>query len=307
MMPQHTRRHPYATLEYARTLANAGTPLDIQEWQCPVMVRPWGDEYRDAIGPYPLACLSPDSDLFGGLQRLRVAGLLTATLVVDGLVGPPLATLRESFDVAGAYKTHYLMDPAVGPYRPTPHHAHEIKRAIKRGVEVRFVDLHDIIEAWCGLYEQLQSRHDIAGAQRFSHESFRQLADCQGLHTVGAYWNDLLVSCHLWFEHEGRVWSHLAASNDDGYANGAAYAIYDVALQHFSRQLVNLGGAAGIERDSSDGLARFKAGFSNRTTIAHIFGSVLNPSVYAVLTQPTLSSGGYFPAYRSPRVAGAPT
>src|SRR5208283_155928 len=250
-------------------------------------------------------CLAADSDLGEGLEALRKGGFVSATLVVDGLLGPPLNLLKGAFTVAWPFKTHYLVDPT-GAYRPSKHHRYEIRRATQRGIEIRTVPLRVILDTWTALYEELVYRHRIAGVQRFTRESFEALAACKGLTAVAAYIGGELIACHLWFQYKDFVWSHLAASNALGYATGAAYVVYDQSIRNFSGHLINLGGSAGIADAADDGLARFKAGFSNRTRAAYLIGSVLDPTTYESLCaeRGDPNAHDYFPAYRAQSAAG---
>jgi hypothetical protein len=269
-----------------------------------VIARRWQDEVIDAIGPYPITCLAADSDLRLGLEALRSFGLVSVVLVVDGLVGPSIASLQDAFTFHRPFKTHYLVDESTRIYRPSKHHRHEIRRAERAGVEIKIVQLPDILDAWIALYAGLISRHSITGVQRFSRAAFEALARCDGLVAVAAFIGQQLVSCHLWFQYKHLVWSHLAATDDLGYANAAAYAVYDRSIRHFSGCVINLGGGAGND-DLTDGLTRIKAGFSNHTLTAHLIGSVLDPVAYRNLcnTRQDKSVDDYFPAYRAPRFA----
>ena len=298
--------HPYATPAYAKTLAHVGRALYVPAWGTCVIARDWHGRAEDAVGPYPISCLASDSDLEMGLEDIRKAGFVSVTLVVDGLLGPPISRLRNTFTVARPFKTHYLVDEAIGAYQPSKHHRHELRRAAQRGVEVRIVPLLDILDAWIGLYDGLVSRHRIAGVQRFPRESFEALANCEGLSAIAAFIGEELVSCHLWFQYKEFAWSHLAATNALGYASGAAYAVYDHSIRNFSGHLINLGGGAGIGDAADDGLARFKAGFSNRTHSAYLLGSVLDPATYQALCieRRGVDAGDYFPAYRAPFSSG---
>ncbi len=293
--------HPYATLAYARTLAHAGDPLEVRPWRTHVIVRDWKGVARDAMGTYPLACLAEDADLGAGLAALREAGLVSVTLVADGLAGPSVEALCAAFPVARPFKTHYVVDPAAGPYAPSRHHRQELRRAARRGVEVGVIRLRDHLDAWVDLYDELAARHAIGGVQRFPRASFAALAECEGLTAVAAFADARIVSCHLWFASGNVVWSHLAASSADGYACGAAYVVYDHSIRHFADRVVNLGGAAGIGDDASDGLARFKSGFANRSLGVRLYGAVLDEPAYRKLCN---GRGGdavsYFPAYRAP-------
>jgi hypothetical protein len=302
----HSEVHPYATLAYARTMAHLGRPVHVPAWQTYVIARNWKNGVEDAIGPYPLTCLSGDSDLASGLDQLRDEGLISVVLVVDGLLGPPLPELRRAFTFSRPFKTHYLVDEARGGYLPSKHHRYEIRRATQRDVTVREVPFTQVLDSWTGLYDELIALHRISGVQRFSRDSFEALAQCEGLSAVAAYADTELVSCHLWVRYRGHVWSHLAASSARGYETGAAYAVYDHSIRSFAGNVINLGGSAGIDDAASDGLARFKAGFANRTQTAFLLGGVLDPSTYAMLCAE--HGGGeasdYFPAYRAPLANG---
>ena len=101
----------------------------------------------------------------------------------------------------------------------------------------------------------------------------------------------------LWFEHAGVVYNHLTASNAAGYANGANFALYAAAIDHFAGAAVmNLGGGAGFEDDPDDGLAAFKRGFANAETRALLCGAVLDAERYAALRAGRQTA--FFPAYR---------
>lgn len=293
--------HPYATLAYANTQKHIGQPLYVPAWRTHVIVRSGDAQVRDAVGPYPLACLAQESDLVRGLEWLRDAGMVSVVLVVDTLTGPPLASFKEAFPITRIFKPHYLVDPDAGAYAPSKHHCYELRRADRRKVETRPTPLREILGQWTALYDELIARHRVTGIQRFSRESFEALADCEGVSAVGAFIDGELCSCHIWVQWRGRVWSHLAATNALGYANGAAYAVYDWSIRHYSGQLINLGGAAGIGSAEDDGLAKFKAGFANRQHPSHLCGAILDAATYhALCAERGIRESDYFPAYRAP-------
>lgn len=302
--------HAYATLPYAETLAHVGQPIHVPAWQTYVIARELGGHARDAMGPYPLACLGAESDLRGGVETLRAGGFVSITLIVDGVVGPSLDRFRETMSLVRPFKAHYLFDPASGPYRPSSHHRYEIRRAVKQGVDVQEVALGDVLEPWTALYDELIVRRGITGVQRFGRASFQALARCRGLRTIAAFLGGDLVSCHLWFEYAGHVWSHLAVSSTVGYATGAAYAVHDYSIRSFHDRVIDMGGNAGTADSAADGLARFKSGFANRTSTAYLVGAVLAPGEYRRLCEANETArSDYFPAYRAPAVhrAAAPT
>ena len=294
--------HPYATLAYARSLAHVGRPLNVPEWNCHVIVRDWKGLAQDAIGPYPIACIAHDANLKSGLSRLREAGLVTVTAVIDGLVGPALPDFQREFSHFGPYKTHYIVDQTEQSYQPTKHHRDEIRRASHKGVEVAVVRLDEILDDWNALYGSLVSRHGVDETQRFPRESFVALSECPGVVVIAAYIGSELISAHLWIQYGNTVWSHLAASSERGYATSATYAVYDQSIRYFGGRIISLGGVAGRRDSTADGLARFKSGFANRIQASYLIGAVLDKAAYVRLSegQTEQLKESFFPSYRSP-------
>jgi hypothetical protein len=103
---------------------------------------------------------------------------------------------------------------------------------------------------------------------------------------------------HLFVEHEGVAYSHLAAFSELGYRLRAGYALNDAAIDHFrGRRLIEFGGGAGPADDPQDGLIRFKRGFTNRAEAFQLCGKILDGGAYAQLAAGAAASD-YFPAYR---------
>jgi len=294
--------HPYASLQYARTLAHLGRPIHVGPWNTHLISRNYGKDVADAVGPYPLTPLLPDCDLGGGIATLRNAGFLTVTLVVDGVTSPSIEDLSKHFTLVRPFKRHYWFDRGAGEYAPTKHHRYEIRRASRQGVTVRTMQLAAILDNWTALYQGLIARHEISGFQHFDRSAFEILSTCDGLEAIAAYVGDELVSCHLWFKYGSHVWSHLAASNERGYATSASYAVCDFSLRHFEDLAIDLGGSAGTSSQSHDGLSRFKAGFGNVERTSYLCGAILDNKRYDSLCQKmgATTEEDYFPAYRRP-------
>ena len=116
----------------------------------------------------------------------------------------------------------------------------------------------------------------------------------------------------------GQVWyicgevaySHLTALTPEGYRLRASYAIYAAAIDTLCPQVrwLDLGGGAGLQCNTSDGLAVFKRGWANDERATFLCGRILDHRRYAMLTA-QCPANGYFPAYRaseqSRRAAGA--
>jgi hypothetical protein len=295
--------HPYASPTYALALSHAGRPVVVPEWGVSVLARPVAvdpipghqDGLEDATGIYPLTPLAAAADLFGGLERLRTLGLISIVLVPDPLAGPSRDRLSAAFDLVRPFKSHLTIDPAIGPYSPSRHHAERIRRGHRR-CRIDVGSLGPWLEPWGRLYRGLIAHRGVTGVAAFPDRSFEIMASDPALTAFAALVGDRIVGMTLWFAHEGVVYNHLTAVDADGYANGASFALYDSAILHFGGQgVVNLGGGAGVG-SGEGGLFAFKRGFANGEVMTSVCGAVLDSARYAALGKGVET--GFFPAYR---------
>ena len=297
-MPQAAERALYASTAYAKAF---GLPiLDLAEWQTAVLKRPIpSTEWEDSLGCYPLSLIHQDADLEGGLKRLRSAGMVSVSLVVDPVTGPSLEALSAAFSVCRPFKTHYLIDRSAGPARFSATHRRWIRKAL-RECEVTPIRLRNSLGDWERLYRNTIERHAIAGLQNFSSAYFAALADLPEVEAFGARIEGEIVAMALWVRSPEVVYYHLGASDARGYEAQAMYGIFAAAHEHFATaKMMHLGGAAGVTPNEDDGLARFKRGFANREVEAYFCGACLDPERYAVLAHERVP-GFFFPAYREP-------
>jgi len=295
--------HPYSTDAYARSLSHWGEALAVPEWKTSVIIRNIRANCLDATGTYPIAIIDAKADLRGGLDRLRRAGMVSVLVVLDDFHRPPLEKLRECFTVVRPYKTHYIrrlkgaLDAQVYP----KDHQRSLKRAL-RTLTVQPFDLKDNLADWQDLYGILAKRHSLSGVHLFPAAYFQALATLDGVVAIGAWWEGVLISCHIWVTDGRYVHSHLAASSDVGYKCRAPHAVNDASLRYFSGcELVNLGGAAGLV-DENDSLTYFKRGFANDVSSSYVCGAILDYDRYEHLTRQNGAGENvdFFPAYRTP-------
>lgn len=290
--------HPYASEQYAATLSHVGKPLWIPEWKTCVLERDILGGGRDAVGCYPLCVLSDDADVLGGVERLRSLGFVSVTITLDDFHRPDH---MRGFDFVREFKNHFCMHKGLGhsfegAYVPHQEHRRKIRKA-RIAVETRPIKLADRLDQWCALYDSLIRRHILTGVHAFPRESFKALAEIEGIEAIAGFVGDEMVCCNIWAVHEGRAHSHLVASSEKGYELRAAYAVTDASIRHFADcDVINLGGSAG-NGDKDDGLAQFKRGFSNATSPAWLCGAILNREAYDLLSAGMATD--YFPEYRS--------
>jgi hypothetical protein len=287
----------YASALYAEALSHVGRAVRVEAWGSFVIARPLPEgDGEDAAGAYPMAAFGAGSDLEGGLVALADAGLVSLVLVPDPFASPPPERMAEAFQLCRPFKTHYLVETAKG-VAFSKHHRDRVRRGQRR-CRVERVALADHLGAWGELYAGLVDRRAIRGVADFTPAYFAKLARAPELVALAAFVDDQPAGMTLWFEHAGVAYNHLTASNAAGYANGANFALYGAAIDHFAGAAVmNLGGGAGFADDQDDGLAAFKRGFANGEIKALLCGTVLDRQRYAALAAARPDTA-FFPAYR---------
>lgn len=289
--------HPYASEAYAKAFGTNYEPLYLKESECWVLKRQIpGTDCFDAMGCYPLSPIASGAKLEEDFKELRALGLVSLVLVSDPFFRPDPDILSRVFDVAMAYKEHYINDFSLPELYASKNHRYKVNRAF-RDCEIKRIELADYLNEWCALYDALIIKHEMRGVQAFSHDYFKKLCMLEPL-TMGAFINSELIACQLWLEHDGYGYSHLVASNERGYELRAAYALYDFSLRYFrdrGARCVDLGGGAGVS-EASSGLAMLKKGFSTTTRMCYLCGKILLPDIYDRLSLG--KDRPFFPKYR---------
>lgn len=295
---------PYRSESYARCHETQGEPFYVAPWDTWLLRRPIeGTSYYDAISLYPSCRLPHLASIEKGLECLRQQKLVSLTLVTDPFQNPQFLLERASFK--RFFKTHYLVDLTRLHYMTfSRHHRYEIRKSPCRSALLSFPDY---LEEWMGLYAHLSQRHDFSPEGTLPRSYFEALTHVPQVVAVGSFLEEKLVSMHLWVHDGTHVFSHLAASHPNGYAQGAAYGIYHTAIEFFGShkefpfKAMDLGGCAGPHDDPANGLVRFKKGFSNQEIPVYVCGYILDPEVYLHLRGSNPGNDSFFPIYREPR------
>lgn len=288
--------HPYASDAYAQACAFTSEPFWCKALGCWLFPRPIpGTAHYDARGLYPFSPTLRFCERAELARELSPRGLVSVVLVTDALQ-PNAGEANDTFDFVREYKDHFVIDLEAGAPDFSKHHRQEVRRA-RRKCETRIVNLHDHLDDWCALYDELAVRREFSRLHQFPRSYFDRLAEAKGFSFFGAFVDGKLVSGHIWLRHGRHAYSHLAASSEDGYACGAAYAIYAHAIEHYSDcARIDMGGVA--DTGSGQGLAFFKRGFSNETRRNRLCGIVLDKEINERLSAGVSSREGYFPSYR---------
>lgn len=283
----------YLSAAYAASLAALGRVGSLGETGGFVIEREIaGSAAVDLMGPYPfLSCTHWDAlgEAVAGLG----ADAVSLTLLTDPFCPLSAGQLAVIFPLRRLLHDHYLIDLDAPPAL-SRHHQRKLRRA--RAVELRAgpaqtSDLDD----WARLYEVLIARKSIEDLRKYNRESFRHQLSVPGAHLVSAWEQGEMVGADLYYQDGDRVFAHLSAYSDRGYAQSVSYPMIGRAIEYFrgKSEFIDLGGVPA----GASGLLEFKAGWTGVTRPSYLCGKVLNPARYAELCK-GLAETAYFPAYR---------
>jgi hypothetical protein len=290
---------------YAESLAEFGQPRFLPRCGGWILERPIaGSVDRDGMGCYPLFACRDWKELDTDLEKIG-SDLVSLALVTDPFGEYDEELLQSCFgDLVYPFKEHYVVDleqPLTSHI--STHHKRYARKALR---EVQVETVHDprvLLEEWVGLYSQLIRKHNIQGFATFSRLAFTKQLQIPGIVAFRAVHENETVGILLWYA-QGRVgYYHLGAFSNIGYKVHASFALFWCAIDHFSSggtmRWLDLGAGAGVMRDRTDGLSRFKQGWSSGIRTAFFCGRIFDPITYSELAPGGQNpSTSYFPAYR---------
>ena len=312
----HVERTGYLSAAYARSLGEFGTPMALPRSESWILQRQVAPGIADAMGPYPLFCCRDWQALAGDLEdvgRASAGGApLTSLVVVTDPFGPASPDLlAASFpDRVAPFKEHYVADLS----RPLASFvsAHHRRYASRRVVEVAVCSQPlDWLDDWCALYANLCARHQIRGIPALSRAAFTHQLNVPGLTAFRASAGGATLGMVLWYRHDDVAYYHLAAYSDQGYQRRASFPLFWASFEHLATAGVRwaslgAGPSAGGTAPSqgTDGLIRFKKGWSTETRLTYLCGRIFRPEVYGALSHERgFADSRYFPAYRQGELA----
>ena len=289
---------------YSQSLIEFGEPLELpasKGWLLKRQIS--GFSYQDAMWTYPLFSCPNWRELHLDLDELQ-GQLVSVSVVTDPFGEYDLAYLQTCFkDVAFPFKQHFIVDLS----RPmesfvNPHHRRKAKKALAELTVEQCVNVEEYLDDWVGLYCNLIERHHIKGMVAFSRNSFAGQFKVPGMVAFRAVSNGETVGMLLWYIEDKIGYYHLGAYSPRGYELGASFALFWVAIQRFAEsglQWLNIGAGAGVGNDSTDGLTRYKKGWSTGTKTAYFCGRILDYQKYQEITQTKeIHATNFFHAYR---------
>ena len=289
---------------YAGSLRESGTPRALSHSHGWILERAIpGSSSRDGMGCYPLfAC----QDWTGLALDLEAAAddLVCLVVVTDPFGQYDLRLLEYCFpDKVIPFKEHFTADLSL-PIDSFihPHHRRYARKGLAALRVERCQNARSCLDEWVRLYSCLVYRHQITGIATFSRTAFAQQLEVPGLVAFRALCRDVTVGMLLWYVQRDIAYYHLGAHSPLGYERHSSFALFWRAMEYFTTMGVRwlcLGAGAGLRDDASDGLRRFKQGWSTGTRTAYLCGRIFDRRKYEQLVAAGhVANTSYFPAYR---------
>ncbi len=294
----------YTHREYAASLGKFGMPRELPRCKGWILERRIQDfSEHDAMGCYPLFACRDWSQLKADLDELGPP-LVSLSVVTDPFGNYNPAYLRRCFgDVVIPFKEHFVVElkSPVDSF-VCEHHKRNARKGLRHLYIEKCTEPKWFIRIWGHLYDVLIERHRISGIPAFSKEAFARQFRVPGLAVFRAVYEQETVGMLLWYILGEVAYYHLGAYSPAGYSRYASFALFWFSIEYFTThglRWLNLGAGAGATGDGTDGLSRFKRGWSTGTRTAYFCGHIFNRAKYTEIANAKGSSGtDYFPIYR---------
>lgn len=293
----------YASEEYAQSLAMFGQVIKLPRSSGYLFKRDIpGSGSSDVMGGYPFFSCASWTELSTDLEALP-RSLVSLVLIPEIFCPLGEGELGSMFDLVRPLRQHYLVDLEAAKHRRlSRNHERKLRKAARQGLQLDLVAGHEgLLDIWLELYQTLIERKDIAGIRAFSRESFRRQLASPGNFMFLARHHGRVVGADWYMQSGDKVYAHLSAYSEQGYALSVSYPLMQAALEAFSTtaSVLDLGGVPKFCAGSSDGQAYFKAGWSTHTATALLCGRVIDQERFLILNEgadPLATN--YFPWYR---------
>jgi len=294
---------------YAKSLATTGQPQKLEQsggWILRRQIE--GCSFYDGMGCYPIFCCSDWSRLHVDLSEAGIEKELVSLVVVTDPFGTyDVDYLRNCFqELVVPFKEHYVVDLSRDMETFVSNHHRRNARIALREVKTEICsNSSENVTAWIRIYNNLIDRHNIKGVPAFSAVTLSAQLQVPGLVLFRAApkrRNEETIGMSLWYIQGNVAYYHLGAYDNVGYSLKASFALFWQALQHFAAigvQWLSLGAGAGTKSNGSEGLIRFKQGWSTGTRTAYLCGRIFDKDKCAeIMLLKDISSNRYFPPYR---------
>jgi GNAT acetyltransferase-like protein len=301
----------YMHPKYAQSHHEFGVPRELPRCQGWIIERRIpGFAASDAMGCYPLFACRNWSQLLVDIENLGDQ-LVSLALVTDPFGDYDESYLRRCFpDLAVPFKEHYVVDlekpQTEGVSR---RHRKEARRALRHVSVQVHPDPPGFLDTWMRLHSHLIAKHNVKGIAAFSRSAFADQLATPGTVALSASYLGEPVAATLYIVHDDVAYGHILGCTDIGYEQSALYALISFAIDHFSGSLrwLDMMGVPGGQDAGSEGIRRFKQGWTHETRTAWLCGRILNRARYAEIVDATgTRTARYFPAYRDGEMVQGP-
>lgn len=255
----------------------------------------------DAISIYPF---SKSSDILQQSKAAAELNAVSATLISDPLDFDSLPQQVGDHQLQSQwYKRHNICDLLKYDEKALPeNHRRNIKESYKKGY-VAMNMLPNVIGTAAmvhNVYQNLVSRHSIPDKwfTNYSQQQFEGLLSTPGAVLFQYNSDDGPEGVSLFYFNGDNVYYHLSAQTDRGYNCRSMFGMMHTALLFFKRLGAKHCLIGSVPEGGSEGLERFKAGFSHRWITNQIFKLILDKEKYQQLSAEKPPSD-FFPLYRS--------
>jgi Acetyltransferase (GNAT) domain len=302
----------YLNEAYAASLAEFGTPMSLPRsggWLLRRQIP--GSSCHDASGCYPLFACSDWRQLATDLGELG-DDLVSVSVVTDPFGDYDMPLLRECFPhLTKSFKRHMAIDLGKRPETfVSRHHQRYARKALRQLHVERCAEPVALLDEWTELYSVLVKRHGITGIAGFSRLSFSRQLAVPGIVVLRATYGERTIGMLLWYVQGDVAHYHLGAHSELGYELRASFALFWLAIEVFAGaglRWMNLGAGPGVTAGESDGLTRFKRGWSNASRQTYLCGRIFDQRAYRSITRAAGNTApGYFPAYRTGEFSSRP-
>jgi hypothetical protein len=287
---------PFSTPDYLAGLSNIGIVDTHTERPVSVLKRRIPDtDLFDGVGPWPYRWITNDGvieDLVTGFRHLLTLSVVTH----PGWVSSPALAAKAEFRLL---KQHYMFDPA----KPRPSLSRRSHRRVmdadKRGHFSAVSLVRERLKI-IALYQALKDRRSLSGGlfdmppshfeaiAGLPNAAFFKVSDSEdiGAMACGIIVDDLLQILHLVTTEHGLTWnaSYLMM-----------HGLQEYVRDHGLRLLTG-----GMPMAGSNGLAAFKAKWTNAFLPVHLLCIVNDHATTEKLKYNKTTSIEYFPPYRKP-------
>lgn len=286
---------------YAAGFAEFGTLCELpnaEGWLLKRMIRDTG--LIDAVGLYPLFSCGNWQALENDLEAVG-AGLVSVTAVCDPFGDYDDSLLERCFDFAKPYKDHFVADLDLPLEQLVSRSYRSSARWSLRRIQTEMCERPiDYLDEWVDLYDLAIKRHDIRGMRAFSRAAFEMQLQAPGLVMCRASREGRTVGLSVALISGEVAHGHLVSVNEEGYAMRASSAIMWTLMEHLKGRIrwLNLGGVPDAEQDKTNGLEKFKLGWSSERRCSYLCGRIFDHTAYEQLSE-SQNRSAFFPIYRA--------